>query len=85
MSVRIKVFQMEMPIVGNTERLITTYGEADSDRSLGEFFTLYLPFLSGQICNAVAFPADGVCQRKLVITIEYGDKDISDIRNEVEK
>lgn len=85
MSVRIKVFQMEMPIVGKTERLSTCYGEADCDRSLAEFFTLFLPFLSGQISQAIAFPSDGICQRKIVINIDYGDKDISDIRNEVEK
>ena len=85
MSVRIKVIQQEMPIVGNTERLVSTYGEFDSDRRLSEFFTTYLPFLSVQIAQAVVFPSDGICQRKIVITIDYGDKDISELIHEVEK
>lgn len=85
MSVRIKVVQQEMPVVGKTERLVSNYGDMDSDRNLSEFFILFLPFLSGQLSQAVAVPAEGICQRKIVITIDYGDKDISDIRNEVEK
>lgn len=85
MSVRIKVIQQVMPIVGKTERMIATYSDFDSDRSLSEFFSLYLPYLNGHLCNSIVFPSEHICQRKLVITIDYGDKDISDIRNEVPK